>query len=414
MTVLATRSTPEGSRSADWLWIAAHSILASMPVVMAVASRASTLVLAVVAAVTLTALLAEGRLRGWLAEAVTALTSPLGLAVLAFLGFAALSTAWSAAPALSLTTLIEFGAALAGAFIVCLVLPRRMPQRRPLMLAVSLGLACAVILLQLWTDSAIRRAVALRADDFIYNRPTLTVLLLTIPLAWMLLGGGHRRAGWAVLAAAGATILISSSGAAVLGALVALAAYGLARWFGRGAAIAVGAGLVLAVALAPATGSIAERVLPSPVHDGLAHANTRARVEIWTTFGEAVWQAPVLGGGFAFSPTLARNRPVPAVPGSDPATVVLWHPHNAALQVWVELGAIGAALAITVVVLLLWRIARLPGEMLAVSLALLAAVAAVSLVGHGAWQAWWPAAIGAAVVWLRAARELLRGSDAGL
>ena len=80
----------------------------------------------------------------------------------------------------------------------------------------------------------------------------------------------------------------------------------------------------------------------------------------------------------------------------------------------VELGAAGAALAIVVVVLLLWRIARLPGEMPAVSLALLAAVTAVSLVGHGAWQAWWPAAIAAAIVWLRAAHELLRGSDAGL
>lgn len=414
MTVLATRSTPEDSRSADWLWIAAHSVLGSVPVVMAVASRASTLVLIIAAALTLAAILAEGRLRQWLAEFVAALTSPLGLATLAFLGFAALSTTWSAAPRLSLATLAEFGAALGGAFIVGLVLPRRMPQRRPLMLAASLGLACAAILLQLWTDSAIRRAVALRADDFIYNRPTLTVLLLTIPLAWMLLRGGHRRTGWLVLAAAGATIVISSSGAAVLGALVALAAYGLARSFGRRAVVAFGVCLVSAIALAPATGPIAERVLPSSVHDGLAHANTRARVEIWTTFGAAVWQAPVLGGGFGFSPTLAQNRPEPAVPGSDPATVVLWHPHNAALQVWVELGAIGAALAITVVVLLLWRIARLPGEMLAVSLALLSAVAAVSLVGHGAWQAWWPAAIAAAIVWLRAARELLRGSDAGL
>ena len=209
MTVLATRSTPEDSRSADWLWIAAHSVLGSVPVVMAVASRASTLVLIIAAALTVAAILAEGRLRQWLAEAVAALTSPLGLAILAFLGFAALSTTWSAAPRLSLATLAEFGAALGGAFIVGLVLPRRMPQRRPLMLAASLGLACAAILLQLWTDSAIRRAVALRADDFIYNRPTLTVLVLTIPLAWMLLRGGHRRTGWLVLAAAGATIVIS-------------------------------------------------------------------------------------------------------------------------------------------------------------------------------------------------------------
>ena len=99
MTVLATRSTPEDSRSADWLWIAAHSVLGSVPVVMAVASRASTLVLIIAAALTVAAILAEGRLRQWLAEAVAALTSPLGLAILAFLGFAALSITWSAAPA---------------------------------------------------------------------------------------------------------------------------------------------------------------------------------------------------------------------------------------------------------------------------------------------------------------------------
>ena len=34
-------------------------------------------------------------------------------------------------------------------------------------------------------------------------------------------------------------------------------------------------------------------------------------------------------------------------------------------------------------------------------LALLGGVAAVSLVGHGAWQGWWAAAVGAAIVWFR-------------
>jgi hypothetical protein len=71
-------------------------------------------------------------------------------------------------------------------------------------------------------------------------------------------------------------------------------------------------------------------------------------------------------------------------------------------------------LGLVIVMLLLSRIARLAGEFRAVSLALLAAVAAVSLVGHGAWQGWWPAAIGAAVVWLRASHVVLRGSDDAL
>jgi hypothetical protein len=35
--------------------------------------------------------------------------------------------------------------------------------------------------------------------------------------------------------------------------------------------------------------------------------------------------------------------------------------------------------------------------------ALLGAAASVSLIGHGAWQGWWAASIGAAVVWFRVA-----------
>jgi O-antigen ligase len=411
MTVLAARSTPDRSRFADWFWIAAHSILGSMPVVMAIAHRSSPLVLAVTLAAAVAAMLAEGRVRPWLAEAAAALRTPLGLAVLAFFGFAAVSVAWSDIPGTSAATFIEFSLTVAGAFVLALVLPRRMPVRRPLLLATSMCLACGLILGQLWTDVAPRRLAGLRAEDFIFNRPSLTVLLLVIPLAWLLIRGGYRRLAAVVLVLVAATLVQSSSGASVLGLLAAVGAYGLARYAGRKAVAAVAGCLVIAIAIAPVMGAIADRVLPSAVHDVLARANTRPRVEIWTRFGEAVWQNPVFGAGFGVSPSFAKGSAVPeSAPGAS-TTVFLWHPHNAALQVWVELGAVGATLGTIVVMLLLSRMARLPGEFLAVSLALVAAIAAVSLVGHGAWQGWWPAAIGAAVVWLRASHVVLRGSD---
>lgn len=411
MTVLAARPAPDRISFADRLWVAAHAILGAMPVVMAVAHRSSPLVLALALAATLAAIAAEGRAREWLAEGLAALATPLGLAVLAFLGLAALSMTWSVALETSFATLVEFSLTLGAAVLVAFVLPRRMPQRRPLALATSIGLACAIIVAQLWTDSAVRRAVALRSEDFIYNRPSLTVLVLTIPLAWMLIRGGHRRVGAVVLAIAGATILQSSSGAAVLGLVAALAAYALARYAGRVAVLAVAIGIAGAIVLAPVMGVTAERLLPPAVHDNLAKANSRARVEIWKKFGEAVRRDPVLGAGFGVSPRYRETRAAQELAPGDPSAFAVWHPHNAALQVWVELGVVGAALGLIVVMLTLARIARLPGEMRAVSLALVAAMAAVSLVGHGAWQGWWPAAIGAAVVWLRASREVLRGSD---
>lgn len=411
MTVPAARPTNGRSRFADPLWVAAHSIIGAMPVVMAIAHRSSTLVLAVAMVAALAAMAVEGRAREWLAEAAAALRTPLGLAVLGFLGFAALSITWSVVPGTSLQALAEFGLTLAGAFVLALALPQRMPQRRPLLLAFSTALACVLILLQLWTDVAVRRAFGLRAEEFIFNRPSLTVLVLSIPLAWLLLRSGYRRVGAGALALAAGTVVQSESGAAVLGLLAAVAVYALARYSGRAAVSVVALCVAVAILLAPVIGAAAERVLPASVHESLARANTRARVEIWKTFGEAVRQDPVLGKGFGVSPSFAETRAAHEVRPNDPSALTLWHPHNAALQIWVELGLVGAALGMIVVMLLLKRIARLPGEFQAVSLTLVAAIVVVSLVGHGAWQGWWPAAVGAAIVWLRAAREVLRGHD---
>jgi O-antigen ligase len=282
-----------------------------------------------------------------------------------------------------------------------------MPRAGPLLLAISITVACLVILLDLWTDMPIRRAFGFRWFTFIFNRPALTLLVLTIPLIWLLLRRGYMRVALGVLALVCATILQSDSGAAVLGLLAALAAYSLAHYAKRFAVAFLAYSLVAVLLIAPLTGVIAEFVLPASVHNALANANTRARIEIWKRFGEAVQRDPLVGSGFGASPGFAETHvaqqiaAVERVSVNDPAVSVLWHPHNAALQVWFELGAFGTILGMIALVLVLSTVATFPHELMGVSLALVAAVAAVSLVGHGAWQGWWVSAIGAAVVWLR-------------
>jgi O-antigen ligase len=393
------------SRVADWLWYGAHTILGVMPVVMAIGHRSSTLVIAVATAAAVAAMIVEGRFRPWLAEAAAALRTPLGLAVLAFLAFAALSILWSIAPGTSVRAYTEFILTLAGASVLGFALPRRMPRAGPLLLATSVAVACVVIILDLSTDLVTRQALGVRSISFIFNRPVLTLLVLTIPLLWLLGRRGHVRAAAGVLALVTATILYSDSGAAVLGLGAGLAAYGLARHASRLGIAILAYFLAATVLLAPMTGAIADRVLPPSVHDTLSGANSRARIEIWKRFGDAVWRAPILGSGFGASQ--GHVHAAQQAPGSeptllnDPAIFALWHPHNAALQTWVELGAVGTVLGMTALMLLLSTIAKLPHELVPVSLALVAAVAAVSMVGHGAWQGWWAAAIGAAIVWLR-------------
>jgi exopolysaccharide production protein ExoQ len=396
-----------GSRVADWLWYAAHTILGVMPVVMAIGHRSSTLVIAVATAAAVAAMAFETRLREWLVEAAEALRTPLGLAVLAFLGFAALSMFWSIAPGVSFRAYAEFVLTLGGVFVLGFALPRRMPRAGPLLLATSVAVACIVIMLDLWTDLAVRRTLGVRSFSFIFNRPVLTLLVLMIPLLWLLGRRGHVRVAAGVLALVTATILHSDSRAALLGLLAGLAAYALARRASRFGISLLACCLAAAVMLAPLTGVVAERVVPSSVHQTLESANSRARIEIWKRFGEAVQRAPVVGSGFGASPSFAETNiaqqiaAAGQIPVNDPAVSILWHPHNAALQVWFELGAVGTVLGMIVLMLLLTTMATFPHEVVAVSLALAAAVTAVSLVGHGAWQGWWAAAIGAAVVWLR-------------
>jgi O-antigen ligase len=86
--------------------------------------------------------------------------------------------------------------------------------------------------------------------------------------------------------------------------------------------------------------------------------------------------------------------------------LAIGHPHSTPLQVWIELGAVGAFLALVVLLLLLRNLGRQPHMIRSLSLALFAGAASVALVGHGAWQGWWAASLGAAVVWMLACKKI--------
>ncbi len=76
------------------------------------------------------------------------------------------------------------------------------------------------------------------------------------------------------------------------------------------------------------------------------------------------------------------------------------HPHNFALQIWTELGAIGIAVAISMIILVLRAVASQPHNNKIASLTLTAVAGVVGSVGHGAWQGWWGASLGAAAIWI--------------
>lgn len=378
-------------------------VLAAVPLAMAAANRSSPVVVGLAGLLFLAAgLIADARATR--ATLLAPLRSPLGLACLAFLGWCGLSLAWSPFPALSLRTASEFLPALLGAYCVAGLAPGRMPRWGPALAAWLLGAACLYIVVDLAADLPVQRATGARVAYFIFNRPLLTILLIAGPLAAVLDRRGRRLGALAVLALGAVAILRSISGAAAMGLGAGAAMALVAGLLPRRAGLALaGSALALALILAPVEGDLLNRMMPEAVHERLVQSSSRARVAIARSFGAAVAADPWRGAGYGVS---ARFAEVPVAGRLEPefrTMLAVGHPHNSFLQVWAELGLVGAALAGAALFLMLQRLARLGRPDRVAALGLVAAATAVAFVEHGAWQGWWVAGLGAAIAWLREA-----------
>jgi exopolysaccharide production protein ExoQ len=378
-------------------------VLALVPVALALANRSSPLVVGIAALLFLAGTVAE-RGAETLRFVLRPLASPLGLAALAFLGWCLAAFLWSPFPGLSARTLSEFAPTLLAAYLLARLAPVRMPGWGPALAAAGLAAACLFVVASLALDLAPQRALGQRTALFMFNRPLLTFLLLAGPLAAWLVLRGRRLAAFALLAVTALAVLRSISGAAALGLLAGAGLFAIARFSPKRAGLALaGLTLGLAFALAPVEGDILARFMPEAAHERLTQSSSRARVAIAQSFGAAVAQAPLAGSGYG---TGARFAEVPAAAGLEPemrTMLAVGHPHNSFLQIWAELGLVGAVLGSLAAFLALRAAATLPRGLFATALGLLGAAVAVMFVEHGAWQAWWTAGLGAALAWLRTA-----------
>ena len=111
------------------------------------------------------------------------------------------------------------------------------------------------------------------------------------------------------------------------------------------------------------------------------------RLLIWSFAGDRIAERPLTGWG------LDSSRAIPG--GDDPIrpgeTWMPLHPHNAALQVWLELGAPGAVLFALMVAILWGAVARVEWPPLFAAAA--GAGLTIAFIGcfatYGIWQEWW-------------------------
>ncbi|MEX2629984.1 MAG: O-antigen ligase family protein [Tistlia sp.] len=205
-------------------------------------------------------------------------------------------------------------------------------------------------------------AAALAARLPVTRRPAVLLLpLATIPLLWFFASAS------AFLACA----------VALVAALLCLPAPRLAR----GILLALVA--VLLLAMPQIAKEISSRGLAE--EESLAFS-FRHRVFIWNFAAEAIDERPLIGWGLDASRDLAK----PGSPRFDGTHGALpLHPHNAALQVRLELGWVGLLLGGLLLLLVLSGIRRGPPLATALDAGLACSILVVGLLAFGVWQLHW-------------------------
>lgn len=148
--------------------------------------------------------------------------------------------------------------------------------------------------------------------------------------------------------------------------------------------------------------------LPSPLTESKKISflsNSAAhRLMIWQTAADHISQNPLLGHGFDSSRSLYDDgdKIVTYFAQDDPPRAwanlfepIPLHPHNGVLQVWLELGGVGAALLLGALLSLLYVIVRWSagGIETAACMGLFASSLFIFSVSFGAWQSWWQATL---------------------
>jgi exopolysaccharide production protein ExoQ len=369
-----------------------------MPWMLAPASKSSPLFLTIAAALSFAAVLVAQGQAGLARMLRDMLRTPEGLAGTVLLAFMLATVLAAHNPAASLSQFGQFAIVIAAGAVLGLCLPSVVLRRRALLFAAGILLTAATVYIDLSNGMWLRSLTGGREMTYAYNRALVTLTVLIWPFLALALAARKLWLVVPVLVILPLAVFKGESATAVLALLGGLAVFPIAfllprftRWAGLGCTLAL-------VAVQPWFGTLMQRLLSQGFHQRFESAHSSDRVDIWLSFEAAARAKWLFGSGFGASLNL-QNAPVAAL--VPPERVVLLgssHPHNAFLQIWVELGLTGAVLVVLLIILLFQAIGRTRPGLQPFVLTWFAVTAMVALISHGAWQSWWWAAIAASAV----------------
>jgi len=116
------------------------------------------------------------------------------------------------------------------------------------------------------------------------------------------------------------------------------------------------------------------------------------RVEIWHFAAQRTLERPLFGWGFNASRYVPNGNEVSQFlpPGQS---IIPLHPHDAYLQVWLEIGAVGTIIVAGILLLALKAVGQWPAAVARFTLPGYAAGLVIAGLAFGIWQSWWMATL---------------------
>lgn len=318
-----------------------------------------------------------------------------GLA-LALMGWGMVSALWAVDPGRSLFEGARMGALVLLAAAAGQALAAGPPRRLAPFLLGGLVLGAVLATLDQQSGHWLRALVRGRTEwDVVMGfglKPAATVLALLLPLTLALPVARVWKGMALVLVLVGIFGMPAQS--AKIGVLVGLAAFVLVRLAGPWAARGIAAVAALSVLLTPL---LLGAVLARSPDVAAMQGSAAHRVLIWDFAIARIAERPLLGWGMESARAIPGGAEQIATEdllrfglGGQRAWFEVvraqrlpLHTHNASLQIWLELGLVGAVLAAALVLALGWR-ATSPGHAGA-----FAAAIAIAALSYGVWQGWW-------------------------
>jgi len=381
--------------------------LAAAPFVVVLQNRT----LAPIALMSFAATILVAWREGWRPSRPPALLWP----ALILLGWAAISAVWAPEAGRALDSVLRLGFSLALALLAADAL-RDAPLSPIIPRAAALGLALGIgaALFDDVSGNALRAAVRGISEPpatlafGLKNAASVIAFLLPIAVfapavpKWTQIG----------LAISGSVVVLLLPGDSAKFAVLAGLACGLAasaKLSVTRRGLAVGVALIM-LGLPWLLGAALPR-------DVAALPNSAAhRLLIWDFAAERIAEKPVLGWGMDSSRAIpgGTEKPDPTTLQSfgltsdasrswfRKAQLMPLHPHNLALQVWMELGVVGAVLMALLLAMVAWNLPHAAG------CGVFAAALVIAMLSYGAWQYWWVAGLLLAAVTVSGSRSWYR------